>query len=279
MFASAPAPSAVRVLASGDVSLHVEHFEAVGAPRLSVVMVHGLGLHCGLYRHVATALAERGVAVTQFDCRGHGRSGGPRGHVDAFADYLTDLHRVVELAQERFPGLRLALIGHSLGGLMVLSHALLARPAGLPARLVVAAPWLKLNVSVSRPRPDATEAFRRLRPTLAMDSLVRVEDLSRDPEVVAALASDPLVHHVVTARCFTCVLEQQAELAARLPIPGLFLIAGQDRIVSCEAAVTFARDAGCVPLVYPSARHGMFFEPEWQNMVRDMADWLLQSAF
>jgi len=47
-------------------------------PKAIVVLVHGHGEHVGRYDHVGEAFTKAGYALTAFDLRGHGRSGGPR---------------------------------------------------------------------------------------------------------------------------------------------------------------------------------------------------------
>jgi alpha-beta hydrolase superfamily lysophospholipase len=265
---------------SGDLALHVEHFDPPAAPRRVLVMVHGFGLYAGVHRHVGAELARRGIGVTQFDLRGHGRSGGLRGHADRFEDYLADLDRIAALARQRHPGVPLALLGHSLGGLIVLSWALDAKRAGHCERLVAVAPWLELRLDVSLPKRAAARVFGRLCPTLSMHNGLAAKDISRNPVVTAGFDSDPSIHHVATAGWFAGVLQAQAHLRsmpADLRMPVLFVLAGQDRIVSTEAAQACAR---AVPLattrVYPELFHAMLFEPEWRQVVADIADWLLR---
>ena len=65
-----------------------------------VCLVHGLGEHSGRYAHLATALTGAGYALLAFDLRGHGQSGGPRGHAP-FYEVLLELaarHRLREAA-------------------------------------------------------------------------------------------------------------------------------------------------------------------------------------
>jgi lysophospholipase len=277
MLSTAPAPSAEDAVPSNQVVLHVEHFDALGSPRLVALLVHGLGLHCGLYRHVARALAEHGITATLFDCRGHGLSQGPRGHADAFSDYLGDLNQIVELVHRRSPGVPVALIGHSFGGLVVLSHALEAHRDA--ACVVAVSPWLDLNLNASAARPRAIKVFRRLRPALPMDNFVTSLDLSRDPAMIAAFDSDPLIHHSVTAGSYVAILEQQAQLrsaSARIEVPTLVLWGQRDQVVSIDAAASFLRRAAvaCDTRQYSSLGHGLFFEPEWRTVVADVAEWL-----
>jgi len=272
-------PTHMESLLAGGVALHVEHFRPSAPARLVLVTVHGFGAYCGLYRHVAGALLARGIAVTQFDCRGHGRSQGRRGHVDRFDDYHADLSLVVRRSRELVPGVPWALMGHSLGGLIVLDHVLRRQSEPQADQLVVVAPWLELKMKVSMPKRAAAEVFARLKPTLTMSNGLAAEDVSRSPEVVANFFRDPLVHHVATAGWFAGVLRTQAAvraMAAQLRVPTLLLVAGQDRIVSSEATLAFAQAAGGTAEVrcYPELYHELFLEPEREQVVSDVADWL-----
>jgi len=62
-----------------------------------------------------------------------------------------------------------------------------------------------------------------------------------------------------------------------LQVPTLLLVAGQDRIVSSEATLAFAQKAGSLTEVrrYPALYHELFLEPEREQVVSDIADWLL----
>ena len=273
-------PTQIENLLAGEVVLHVEHFRPSKPARLVLVAVHGFGAYCGLYRHVAGALLARGIAVTQFDCRGHGRSQGRRGHVDHFDDYHADLSLVVRRARELVPGVPWALMGHSLGGLIALHHVLRRQSQPQADQLVVVAPWLELKMKVSMPKRAAAEVFARLKPTLTMSNGIKAEDVSRSPEVVANFFRDPLVHHVATAGWLASVLQTQAAVRAmgtQLQVPTLLLVAGQDRIVSSEATLAFAQKAGSLTEVrrYPALYHELFLEPEREQVVSDIADWLL----
>jgi alpha-beta hydrolase superfamily lysophospholipase len=273
-------PDLETTIARAGMALHVEHYRAHGPGRLALVMVHGFSSHCGLYRHVGAALASRGIAVTQFDCRGHGRSSGRRGHVDDFADYLDDLAAVVAWARARDPELAWALLAHSLGAAISLAFVLDPKRAERPDALVVLTPWLKLKMPVSAPKRLAAVAASRVYPTLTMPNGLRAEALSRNPLVLANFDKDPRVHHVATAGWFMATLRAQAHIRAHagdLRVPTLLLLAGQDRIVANEASQAFARAAGSTVEVrtYASLYHEVFLEPEASIVVADVAAWLL----
>lgn len=88
----------------------------------------GLGEHTGRYKHVAGDLLARVGsldAVVTYDMRNHGGSAGARGRIADVADVESDVRgRVFPAIADRFGGsLRVVLMGHSLGGLVVASVA------------------------------------------------------------------------------------------------------------------------------------------------------------
>ncbi len=272
-------PDEQETLVSQGCQLYVEHFTPSGPPRLVLVMVHGYGAHCSLYRHVAATLRAHGVAVTAFDSRGHGRSQGRRGHVEHFDDYHVDLAEVARAARARSPNTPWALMGQSMGGAVVLDHVLRQRSQPQADRLVLVAPWLDLKLKVSMPKRAAAEVFARLKPTLSIANGLKAEDISRNPVVVAKFHEDPLLHHVATAGWFAGILRAQASMraaAAQLHVPTLLVVAGQDRIVSTDAAIAFAQQAGDIVTVrrYEPLFHEMFLEPERDQVIDDITNWL-----
>jgi alpha-beta hydrolase superfamily lysophospholipase len=71
-------------------------WEPDGAPKAAVAMVHGLGEHIGRFAHVGQALSDAGYAFMGFDLRGHGRSGGIRGHTPSIDAYMQDIDLLLE---------------------------------------------------------------------------------------------------------------------------------------------------------------------------------------
>src|SRR5215831_14523033 len=72
------------------LKLYTSRHEVRGG-RGEVIIVHGLGEHCGRYAELTEYFVADGYSVTAYDHRGHGKSEGLRGHVDAFSDYEEDL--------------------------------------------------------------------------------------------------------------------------------------------------------------------------------------------
>ncbi len=82
------------------------------------VLAHGYGEHIGRYNHVAEGLRQAGAAVVGPDHQGHGQSSGENALIEDFEEVVTDLHMVTQHASEKYRGLPVILIGHSMGGMI-----------------------------------------------------------------------------------------------------------------------------------------------------------------
>lgn len=103
----------------GERALAYRHYPASGEPSVPVVLVHGFGGDHLSWGRTAEALAAAGHDTYALDLPRHGRSGGDLG--DASSAFLSArVHEFVEgLALPR-----VALVGHSLGGLVAMLTAL-----------------------------------------------------------------------------------------------------------------------------------------------------------
>lgn len=109
-------PEATGAITTRDgLELFTRTWTADDDPRRGMLIVHGMGEHSGRFEHVARFFVGHGYAVSAFDLRGHGRSGGAKVHVDSFKEYVDDLQEVVDsgLARTDLPWV---IYGHSLGG-------------------------------------------------------------------------------------------------------------------------------------------------------------------
>jgi alpha-beta hydrolase superfamily lysophospholipase len=116
-------------------------------PRAIALLCHGHVEHLGRYGHVVAALASAGYAVYGLDHRGHGRSTGTRGLITDLDRIADDFHVLAGIAAGRHPGLPIALIGHSMGGLIALRYTLMYQNE--LAALVTSGPALIIDEGVS----------------------------------------------------------------------------------------------------------------------------------
>ena len=86
------------------LEMFAQSWEPDETPRAVVCLVHGLGEHSGRYAHVGKAFVEAGFVLTGFDVRGHGKSGGPRGHTPSYDALMDDIDLFIYLVANRYPG-------------------------------------------------------------------------------------------------------------------------------------------------------------------------------
>lgn len=102
-------------------------------PKGLMILIHGAGEHSGHYSLIGMECLKRKIALITPDLRGFGHSGGQRGHVHKFHDYLHDLHQLVIHTQKQYTRLPVFLGGYSLGGLIAIRYVQFFsfKPAGV----------------------------------------------------------------------------------------------------------------------------------------------------
>lgn len=263
----------------GGLTLRARFWMPERPPRAVVVLVHGVTEHLGRYEQVANSFLSSGLAVCGFDLRGHGRSGGARGHVRSWEEYRSDLGAYVDHIRAQMPGLPLFVYAHSLGTLIALSHVL-RNPDGISGLIVsglavdpvgIAKPW---RVAIAR-------GLSSICPRFPIGIAVRSHaTLSRDPAVESAFAADPLRLRAVTVRwgteCLSMIRWVLAN-ASQLRTPILLLHGGADPLNSPEGARRFhelspVQDKTLI--LYPGGLHEPHNDLQREQVLRDVLNWI-----
>jgi len=247
-------------------------------PRRTLAIVHGFAEHSGRYDHVGAWFAARECAVHAYDQRGHGRSDGERGHVEAFSQLLDDCEAFLDAVRREHPEQPLFLLGHSMGGLV--TTTLLADRKPDLAGAIVSGPPLALGPGASRSKLRMARLLRRVAPRWKLGAGISAADLSRDPEIVKAYEDDPLVFHQATTTFGAELLDaaaQASEAGMRVRTPMLLLHGEADRLCPPAGSRHFhgqLRGAGHRLRVYPRLRHEILNEPEHEQVFEDVLGWI-----
>jgi acylglycerol lipase len=190
---------------------------------------------------------------------------------------VEDLHTLVERAASAYPGRPLVLLGHSMGGCVALAYTS-AHEAALDA-LVLTGPLAVLEAAspVQRVVGRVLSAVAPSLGVVAIDSTA----VSRDPEVVKDYDADPLNYHgklpARTVAELARTIETFPEAVTRFRLPLLVLHSRADRLVPIAGGEMVAERAGSEDKTfkrYDGLFHEILNEPERQQVVDDMADWL-----
>jgi alpha-beta hydrolase superfamily lysophospholipase len=258
--------------------IYYQIWKPSGKPKGILIITHGIGEHSGRYAHVAEHLARFGFAVWAFDYRGHGKSDGKRGHVDSFEDYAADVGQMIRIAKDHYTGIKVFLMGHSLGGL-VASYYTEKHPSELDG-LIASAPALKEKMKVSPVKTFLGRTLSSIVPTFTTTTGLDPNLLSHDQEVVQKYVEDPLVHKVATARWFTEYRRVQSETmqgADKITKPCLIIQSGADGIVDPSATNEFfkrIKSSDKTLKVYEGFYHESLNEIGKESVLGDIDTWL-----
>lgn len=215
------------------------------SPKYVINIVHGLGEHGGRYASWAQKFNDAQMAFVAMDYRGHGKSGGKRGHAPSYEALLNDISVSLDEVSKEFGGVPVILYGHSLGGNLVLYHTMFRNPP--IAGLVVTSPWLRLSSEPPVWKLLPARIIRPLFPALTIPNGLNPADLSHNEEVVRAYTADPLVHSQISLRLVFDVMNAAEKIIhGILPsnLPVLMAHGLADRITSPVATQEFVHRAG-----------------------------------
>jgi alpha-beta hydrolase superfamily lysophospholipase len=249
-----------------------------GNVKAVLLIVHGLGEHCGRYMNVVNHFVPLGYAVYGLDHIGHGKSEGQREVVERFDDYTTTLtiyYNMVKGWQTTKP---IFLLGHSMVG-TIATYYLLDHQADFRGA-VISAPGIKVSDSISPATITMGKILSVIAPkagVLALD----VNSISRDPEVVTAYVNDPLVFHGKTparlAAEFVKTMQHITAEVDKITLPFIVIQSGQDKIVDPAGAQMLYDKAGSKDKtikIYEGLYHEVFNEPERARVLKDVETWL-----
>lgn len=268
-------------------------------PKALVMFLHGANTH-GTFpttRLVADLLVANNYAVIAPDAPGHGLSAGMRGYLESgekLIDYALGavdhgyssyLERIaLEKAKHpdmKTPGLKLFLIGSSMGGNLSLQTAL--RRKSVVSGVVLLAPMLRISKITPFTRYFIMKSAEML--PLAGAIPIRKSDHYRCPKIAQECEKDQLKPHqegdkirlgsVKSLVELTETLEAQFE---KIDTPCLVMVGDEDKQVNNNGAVDLVKKAGSKDMTlkrYP-ALHGLMGEPAplVNQMQDDMLRWL-----
>lgn len=262
----------------GGVHIVYDVWTPEAEPRGVVLLSHGYAEHAGRYHHVAQRFGAAGLIVYALDHRGHGRSGGKRVYLKDMSEFVGDFHTLVGIAAAEHPGLVRIVLGHSMGGGIVFTYGV-EYPDEYTA-MVLSGPAVQAQDGLSPVLVAVAKVLGRVAPGLPVQTL-DADAVSRDPEVVAAYKSDPLVHQgklpAGIARALIGIGQTMPQRASALAAPLLVVHGEKDRLIPVKGSRLLVECVATEDVhlkVYPGLYHEVFNEPEKQLVLDDVSAWI-----
>ncbi len=297
-------PEHVLLEGEGGHSIRARLYEPESAPAGVVQIFHGLGEHSKRYERFAMAAVGRGFVVCVHDHRGHGEHGEPLGY---FADQkgwhlvVDDANVVHNYLLERYAGVPLVLIGHSMGSFIAQTFAM-HYGAKLSGMIVSASTWpsrfqLLPGIAIAR---IVTLRYGKQGRSPLLHKLgfgkfnkpfepgrTELDWLSRDENEVDLYVNDPLCGGPYTCGLWIDFLGGLYDLGSdhslsriRSDLPILITGGGDDPVGGengmTKLAMHYAQTSHSrVSLkIYPEGRHEMLNETNRDEVTADWLDWI-----
>ena len=245
-------------------------------PKVIVIIVHGVAEHAGRYGYTTQRFNQFGYGVYRFDNRGHGRSGGERGYVRSFMDFIRDTDLLVQMAHHENDGLPVFMLGHSMGGFIATAYGV-EYPDQLDGQILSGPSVIEL------PLKDVRLLKRlpyNLLPKLRVGNKLGLV-VSRDQTVIDAYNKDQYNLQKTTLKLSgEMFIKGPAWLQnniGRYRIPCLILHGSGDLIVTPKASEWLYESISSQDKerkVYPDLYHEIMNEKEKDIVIEDIHIWI-----
>lgn len=264
-------------VASGDGAKLFWRSWEIERPKATFAVCHGLGEHAGRYARFAGAMAERGYSTFAVDLRGMGRSPGARGVVERWSDWVADFGALVSMVGEHPAAGEVIPLGHSFGGVVMLKAVLDGKV--LAKRFALSNPGLRAKVKVPGWKLATGRMLSNVAPTLALSNDLDPSSISREPAVVEAYRTDPLVHDRVSTRLYTewtAACDDVFRRAGEIRTPFWLIVGEADKLIDPDGSRELDRLAVNAPhtmKVYAGRYHEPFNDLGSEEVFDDLAAW------
>ncbi|OGO79434.1 MAG: hypothetical protein A2Y23_06895 [Clostridiales bacterium GWB2_37_7] len=250
------------------------------ASKANIVLIHGTGEHSGRYIETAQKLFGLGFNVYTGDLIGHGLSDGQRIYISSIKDYLYNVDTFIKRVQNDKP---IFLLGHSMGGLIVLYYMLFHKHNNIRG-VIASSPYLKDKIKIPAIKYFLGKAAASLFPRFQIESGLKGEMVCRDKDISNKYNEDGLNCSKVTANWFVEIEKARYELMQErksFDFPCLILQAGEDQAVDAECVKQFyegisSKDKEFV--LYENFYHEILNDPERSKVIDKINSWINNRA-
>lgn len=221
--------------------LHTVSWIPVTSPWAVILVVHSAGEHITRYKRFAQYFSDYGIAVMGLDMHGHGKSQGKKGRTK-YQHLLSDVKRLIDLANIRYPNIPKIVFGHGLGGNLAMSYAT-RNNCNLMA-LISASPWIKIVNNYSPFLLSFLSLVIKVFPIITIKNNYTGSDLTSDSKNIEEYNQDPLIHKKISVRLLFSVQKSGEYLLHnkhKINMPLLLMHGSNDKIASWHATSDFAK--------------------------------------
>ncbi len=268
----------LKISTRDGISLHLDSM-TVSQPIGVVCIIHGFGEHIGRYRHVMQSLNDSEFNVYGIDLRGHGKSGGSKGHAPDLISLINDIEEFLKMVRAENLYLPLFLFGHSMGGNLVLNYVLRDNSKELSG-FIVSAPWIKLAFKLPRWKEQFGALMGRFVPKIRLSNGLNSMHLSKNPEVAKQYNQDPLVNFKISGGLFSAINYGAAYLIKHqkeIKLNGFIFHGKLDAIIDYKSTMKLAMSNpdNIKWKLWEGVFHEAHNDLEQKEVLKEWIDWMI----
>ncbi len=292
---------------SDGINIHLHQWSPSNPDKIMLV-IHGAVEHAKRYEYFASKLTRQGFVVIAPDHRGHGltaRESGLFSHFgdeDGFLTVVSDLETVLEYIKKTYPHLPRFVFGHSLGSFLtrklisikgndfkaaILSGTSWGNTLELKGGILLAKAW-SLFADKNKPNQKFDDFLWGQLNKKVKNRKGTLDFINSDDKEVEKYMADPLNGNTITLEfgiqmSKAILLIRKDEVFKNTPDDlAIYLASGMDDPLSnkgkdirliAEKYRKFGVENVTVKL-YPGARHEIINEPNKDEVIGDMINWL-----
>ena len=244
--------------------------------KANIVIIHGVGEHSGRYIETAEKLFNMGFNIYTGDLIGHGLSDGLRIYIDSIDDYMNNVNFFISRVKNDMP---LFILGHSMGGLIVLYYMLHHKDNHIRG-IIASSPYIKDKIEIPVIKYMIGKTASAIFPKLRIESGLIGEMVCRDKEIALKYDNDPLNCSKVTARWFVELGKARINLilqSKNFDSPCLILQAGGDVVVDEQSVQKFYEEVSSQDkefVLYNEFYHEILNDPERERVIDKIGSWI-----
>ncbi|MGL4736483.1 MAG: lysophospholipase [Cellulosilyticaceae bacterium] len=196
-----------------------------------VVIAHGFMEHSGRYIDFAKELVAHNIGVCIIDHRGNGLSGGTKGDIEDFFDFVEDLRAVVTVLRAKYKK-PVMTFGHSMGGLITFIYGIKYKEE--VCGQIFSSPALGVPLGCKNLPPAFYESMGHVAGELKLHR-VGESMATRNQNFVEVFKKDQLSNEFATIRFMDQFLrigvEYAIKHASEYGHDALFLLGDQDKVI------------------------------------------------
>lgn len=265
--------------------LHGRKWMPEGEIKALLMIVHGLGEHSGRYDHMAEYMNAQGIGVIAIDLHGHGlsadKNGKKRGLCSSMNLMHGDVDGLIETGRLTAPDTPQFLMGHSMGGGIVLSYMLENSDAKLSG-VIAQAPLIDSPDRPSNALISIMKFITKVAPNFRLKAKLEGHKISTLKSEQDKYKADPLNHLYLGGKLALAMFEagdrisKGAENFPKLPL--LLTHGTQDLLTDFGASQAFAKDAGAKFIAYENSGHEVHNDLHRDKVYADLVDFILANS-